>query len=260
MRVVLHAGFHKTGTTSLQQTMRQNRRVLSKYWRLFTRAGTEPLCEAARAFSIRREPLEEALLTHEWALFLATLDPEDPRPVVLSSEDLSGHMPGRHGLTRYDAAAPIMRSLAHALPDHVTLEICFSHRAPDGWIASCWAQNIRASALVQDLAAYRATMAPFTNLPNDIAAVRAAVAGRAIVHDWAIETTKDAPLGPITPLLDLTTFPAKPRARVIPVMAANPRLSDATLAELLRLNRSGLPKAALKAAKSAVIDAEKGNK
>ena len=65
MRLVLHAGFHKTGTTSLQQTLRKNKRLLSRHWRVFTRLGQEPLCEAARAYSVRREPLERALLAHE---------------------------------------------------------------------------------------------------------------------------------------------------------------------------------------------------
>lgn len=256
MRIILHAGFHKTGTTSVQQFLRANRAPLRRHLRLFTRLGQEPLCDAARAFSIRRDPLDRAVLAAEWGRFLAALDPDDPRPVLMSSEDLAGHMPGRHGLMHYDAATMILADLAAMLPADAALTVAFSLRGMTAWRRSCWAQHVRATRHAGDLDAY---MTPVTDLAGDAqavaVAVAVAVADRAQVVTWALEDQATARFGPATPLLALVALPDRVLARLTPPALANPTLPDAALAELLALNRSALDRAALAAAKRAVIDA-----
>ena len=53
-KIIIHAGFHKTGTTSLQQNLRANRAVLRPDIRLVLRPGMTALCESARAYSRSR--------------------------------------------------------------------------------------------------------------------------------------------------------------------------------------------------------------
>lgn len=252
MRIILHAGFHKTGTTSVQQFLRANRAPLRRHLRLFTRLGQEPLCDAVRAFSIQHDPVDRAVLAAEWGRFLAALDPDDPRPVLMSSEDLAGHMPGRHGLTHYDAAATILADLAAMLPADATLTVAFSLRDMPAWRRSCWAQHVRATRHAGDLDAY---MTPVTDLAGDARAVAIALAGHAQVVTWALEDQATARFGPVTPLLALVALPDRVLARLKPPVLANPTLPDAALAELLALNRSALDRAALAAAKRVVIDA-----
>lgn len=265
MRLILHAGFHKTGTTSVQQFLRANRAALRRHVRVFTRLGQEPLCEAARAFSVTRDAMDRALLAAEWGRFLAALDPGDPRPVLLSSEDLAGHMPGRHGLVRYDAAPLILTDLAALLPEGADLTVALSLRATGPWRRSCWAQHVRATRHVGGLDDYLA--AAGGALADDAAAVAralgsgalagGALAGRARVVTWALEQA-DGPFGPAGPLLDLLALPDRVRARLTPPVHANPSLPEAVLADLLALNRSGLERADWAAAKRAVIDAARG--
>lgn len=255
MRLVLHTGFHKTGTTSLQQTLRKNKRLLSRHWRVFTRLGQEPLCEAARAYSVRSEPLERALLAHEWALFLNGLDAEDARPVVFSSADLAGHMPGRHGLRRYDLG-PILEVLLEGLPEGARLDLALSLREREGWLASAWAQHVRATRFTQDFAAFSAELGPETDLARDAAEAAKVLGTRGECFTWASEACRSEPLGTLGPLLEFAEFPKRLWERIEPVRDANPRLPKEALEELLAINRSDLSKADWKEAKRAVIEGE----
>lgn len=253
MRIVLHAGFHKTGTTAVQQFLRDNRAALRRHLRLFTKAGQEPLCEAARAFSLTQDPVERAVLAAEWGRFLAAQGPDDPRPVLMSAEDLAGHMPGRHGLTRYAAAPAILAMLADLLQEGIELTVALSLRANGPWRRSCWGQHVRATAHTGSLDEYLA--GPGCDLADDAQAVTAAVQGRArVVTSW-LEDLAGQRFGPGAPLLALVDLPGRVLDRLTPPPRAKASLPDAVLAQLLALNRAGLDRPALVAAKRAVIDA-----
>ena len=64
--------------------------------------------------------------------------------MVFPSDDLAGHMPGRHGLTRYEFG-PILDVLLEGLPEGARLDLAFSLREREGWLASAWAQHVRAT-------------------------------------------------------------------------------------------------------------------
>ena len=53
MRILIHAGFHKTGTTSVQAALRRNREALAPWLRLRLPGQTRTLRQAARA-ALRR--------------------------------------------------------------------------------------------------------------------------------------------------------------------------------------------------------------
>lgn len=253
MQIVLHAGFHKTGTTSVQHMLRDNARPLARQIRAQGRADAEPLCEAARAYSIRPNPLDEALLISEAAQYFASLDSDDPRPVLLSSEDLSGHMPGRHDLRGYRAApimARIARALAEVWPD-AQLTVVFSTRAHDAWVRSCWSQHVRGTRFTTDWPDYAATYQPLADLPGTVAAVAEALPGHQVTS-FDIADCADRPLGPLDPILDLLGVTEKLRARLKPRLRSNPSPPDHVLQKLLILNRSALSNADCAAAKRAV--------
>lgn len=238
-RVLVHAGFHKTGTSSVQRTLRRNNGRLSNHIRLFLKDDLTPLCEAARAYSIRRDALDLGLVTYEAAQLFETLDLADPRPVVISAEDLSGHMPGRHGLRSYAAAPTIMACLvdtAAAVSPDIQMEFWFTLRASEPWLKSCHAQNVRASRYRGDLASYTADIAPETDLAASAAAV-ADQTGVPVSTDHIEEIGTD-PLGPAARLLTLAGLDRQTLDALIPVRHSNPSLPDAIIAEMLALNRS----------------------
>ncbi|WP_299640240.1 hypothetical protein [uncultured Tateyamaria sp.] len=70
------------------------------------------LCEAARKWSVKRSHVNLAYVRYEAAELLSSW--RDDCSMLISSEDLSGHMLGRRGLTTYDAAPVLAEALISA--------------------------------------------------------------------------------------------------------------------------------------------------
>ena len=56
-RIIFHAGFHKTGTTSVQATLRENRPLMKQHIALRRRWHMKELMSATRGYSTWRDPL-----------------------------------------------------------------------------------------------------------------------------------------------------------------------------------------------------------
>lgn len=255
-RVIIHAGFHKTGTTSLQQTLRINRAALRPDIRVVLKAGMKPLCETARAYSRSREDYDLGLVKYEAALLIEQLAAEKAQTIIISSEDLSGHMPGRHGLHGYGAAPHLMRALAVAFKtaapeDEVTF--FFTTRSAEPWLRSCYAQHLRTARMVWDEANYLKRLKTSAELDKILDLIKREIPDHALI-DAGLEEHADRRLGPVEALLDHLNLDPERRATLRPAQARNARLAAGLRAELLALNRSGLDDAALKAAKRALIE------
>ncbi|WP_165937608.1 hypothetical protein [Antarcticimicrobium sediminis] len=255
MRVILHAGFHKTGTTTLQRALHHNRRALAAHLRLVPRDRMMPAGRSARAWSASRDPLDMALFHYELAEVMAGWDSTDPRPLVTSAEDLCGNMPGRHGVETYAAAAPLMAAIVETLAElhpKAQPEFFFSTRAPQAWLASVHAQHLRAMRMTlsaEDFAQKFRSAADLDAVVDEIARSVAPCP----VHRAALEQSAARPLGPLAPLLDLLELPENLRATLEPQPPANTAPPPDCTAELLRLNRSNMDAEALAAAKRALL-------
>jgi hypothetical protein len=256
-RIIIHAGFHKTGTTSLQQTLRTNRAALRPDIRLVLRPGMTALCETARAYSRTREDYDLGMVKYEAALLIEGLAEEQARTIILTSEDLAGHMPGRHGLHGYGAAPDLMRALSVALraaaPDD-TVSFFFTTRAAAPWLRSCYGQHLRASKMVWDEADYIKRLRSSADMGGIVDLIRREVHGHDVIQA-ALEDHAERRLGIAEALLDHLAFDKTRRAVLVPSPVHNTALDEETKAQLLVLNRSELEPAALRKAKRALIEA-----
>lgn len=254
-RIILHAGFHKTGTTSLQQTLRVNRRRLRPDIRLVLRPGMVPLCEATRAYSVQRDDLHLGLVKYEAALLAEALAQETASTILISSEDLGGHMPGRRGLRTYGAVPKLMQALVvafeAALPND-ELIFFFTTRAPDAWLRSCYTQHLKASRLPLDRDDYVGRFRASANLTQVVRDIAAAVP-RHKVMSAALEDHAQRPLGPAEALLDVAGMPDSRRAALKYLPPANAAPEEDIQERLLELNRSSLSQGALRDAKRALL-------
>ena len=258
MQILIHAGFHKTGTTSVQRTLRENRGALKPRLMVALPWKFRPLLHAARAYSAYGDPLSLARFSHRAETFVAGLPPLRTRGLVLCSEELSGHLPGRGGIPDYRAAVPLMSELMQALRrryrDH-DLTLAYSTRAPDAWLESAYWEQVKSSSQTLSLDDFRARFAAaadFAPLLDTIAAAIAPTGAR--LQRFALEDCAAAPLGPATALLGLAGLSQADLAALAPVAPANTRLPRAALDQLLQLNRTIPDSAARVAAKQAFLD------
>ncbi|PYC49063.1 hypothetical protein DI396_03110 [Litorivita pollutaquae] len=242
MRMVLHCGFHKTGTTSVQKMLDRDRALLAPQMQIALKAEIRAAALAARDWSATRNPAKMSAYIYDLALFFESLDPDDPRPLCLSCEDLCGFMPGRRHLTDYRAAAELLPALCEVIQEVLPasdITFYFSTRAPEPWVKSCYAQHLRASGLRDDFPTYRAQYLPHADLDADIARIAKAVAPHRVA--WSALEDMTGRLGPLDPLLDLVAISTELRAKIAPLPPANTALDEDVKAALLEINRTQPP-------------------
>ncbi|PJE29082.1 hypothetical protein SAMN06297129_1043 [Pseudooceanicola antarcticus] len=254
-RLILHAGFHKTGTSSVQEMLDAAREVLSPQLRILLKRDMEALTAATRDHGGAPSPESLGRVETEAARLFDRLDPADPRPLLISSEDLSGLIPGRLGRRGYPEAPALLTALLHglarswgALPE-VTLYL--STRAPEAWVRSCHHHHLRVARMRDDAASYAAAQGDATDL-RAMARRIARALPEVTLATRALEETSDLPHGPLTPLLDLAGVPGEIRDRIPALPPANASLRGLA-DQFLALNRSELDREALKEAKKALI-------
>ncbi|MFW2541189.1 hypothetical protein ACN2XU_01010 [Primorskyibacter sp. 2E107] len=241
MQLIIHAGFHKTGTSTVQATLLKNREALSDHVTIFLRDDILPMVKAARRFSIRRDSASLDLFSSSCAAWLSNLE-ERSTPMIIATEDIAGAMPGRAGVADYSALPIVMGAFETAarkrFGDVLDLTIYLSTRAPDHWIESLWWQHLRSTRFATSLEEYRDEAARAAMLPNSVAAVRDSLrTGRVVTH--ALEDLKTMPEGLMSPIYQLLDLPAS--KRVLPLKAMNQRPDLGLEPVFLALNRSGLP-------------------
>jgi hypothetical protein len=252
-RIVLHAGFHKTGTSTTQAILRQNRVALKKQLALRLRWQMPELIHATRGYSTWRDPLTMLKVQDRFEALMDGLPGMPRRVLVISAEELAGHMPGRGELADYSAAPELLYAfwqIMHRRHPEAEILLYLSTRAPEPWLASAWAEHVRESGMTLDFDAFRDRYAPAARLDDMVAEIASRVP--CPVRFAALEDCRDRPLGPADPLLDLCDIPLSVRAGLVPVAPVNQRLADDVLAAMLDANRTHKGAEARNAAKRAI--------
>ncbi len=256
--VIVHAGFHKTGTTSVQRFLQANAPALKPHVKLGLNYQARDLIQTARGYSLWRDPI--SLLQFDFRLekFFRSCRLDPAQKLCLSIEELSGLLPGlpardeRPEVPDY-GAAPVMAKTLCEVVDRVydgrrRVSFYYSTRATDDWLTSVYWQHVKTQAMVEDLDEFRARYATLPGLDRVVASVQTALPETRIVTA-ALEDQGGARFGPATPLLDLLELPEAVLQGLRNTATANQAPDAEALGRMLALNRSGLDRDALKAAK-----------
>ena len=230
-KIVLHIGFHKTGTSTVQQLLRTNRALLKPHLAMRLKPQMTDLLHATRGYST----------------------------LVLSAEELSGHMPGRGALADYSAAPELARiyvEWAQRYFPACEVVIYASTRDPENWLRSAYGEHVKSSSMTLDFTDFVARYGLAADLDGVVDDIAAAVPAR--VFRARLEAAQTQRLGPAQPLLDLCNVPPETMARIMPPPVANPALDQDVLLALLDANRTYTDRDARKAAKHAILAAAQG--
>lgn len=263
MRVLVHAGFHKTGTTSLQTFLARNRAALAPVFDYFgpgdlNNAGRLSHRYAQRPFPWRLRRFRRSLRT-----FLAGVPLPASGLMVISRENFAGLMPGHRGLRGRplrdfaSAATPlaqaIVTELRHRFGADVEVEFLYTTRMRESWLTSVHGHLLRSIDLTDDFATFRAGFAGLVSLDDQAAQIARALAP-VPVHTAALEDLGHQPHGPATALLDLARVPPDLRAMLSPPPPpANTGQPADLRAAFLALNRQGLPRHRLRSEKEVLL-------
>lgn len=144
IRVIVHLGLQKTGTSSLQQYLRENKDRLSEYFGILTPEPDSAMRQAGRSaahFSI--DPAKEAAFRAVLQDLKNEIEEQASRVCLISNENLPGALPGREGTVGlYPEIESIVRIMEEVLAPHQLSYVLYT-REMDAWKASVHNQIIR---------------------------------------------------------------------------------------------------------------------
>ena len=251
-RLLIHPGFHKTGTSSAQHLLWHNRPVLKAHVAIFQLRHLAEPARIAMAVSRTGDTLRLADMAEALEAVFADLPRRPTRHVLLTCEGLSGHLPGWPGVNDYGAAPAILAYLAGWLSDRFPAhrpEILLTTRGAQAWLGSAWRHHLLGQRLTQDWPDFARRLGPAADLSAAARAIAEAVAPIP-VRTRDLGKIAGLPLGPGQALLDPLGLPEEVLARLEPVGHGNPGPSPELAAEFLALNRSGLDDSSLAAKKA----------
>ncbi len=238
-RIILHTGFHKTGTTSMTATLRTNRPALKRQVAMRLPAQMRELISATRGYSTWRDPLTLIKAETRFHALLDDLPPMPRRTLIITSEELGGHLPGRGDLMDYSAMPIILYSfwsIAHAKFPQADIQIYLSTRNQADWLVSAYWQHVKSSSMTLDLDGFLERF----HTAGDLTAMANEIASRVPcpTHHTALEDSKHLPLGPADPILDFCDIPQDVRTALVAAPLENIRPDMDTLLALLDVNRT----------------------
>ncbi len=260
--ILIHAGFHKTGTSSLQTFLELNKSQLSDYFLFY---GKDDFCSAGyRARRYGQRPYPWRLWHFRIALraFLRTVP--DGHRLVLSRETFAGIMPGhlRFGrpIGNYKRTAPglakaIAAELKRRFGDNVVIEFLYTTRDTLPWQRSVHGHLLRSIRQVQPFETFRTQIGGSGLAPDLRQAQR--VLNPIPVHSARLEDYTNKPGAAAQKILDIMGIPAKRREQLIPVGRTNVGHSQAVLDEFLTLNQNTIDPKVLKDNKEAIAAKER---
>ncbi len=257
-KIIIHAGFHKTGTTSAQRFLIHNGKHIYPHAAIVIQRRIERPLEMAMAYSTGGGDLALNAFRQRFATFLESLDP-GRRGLVISAENLAGMMPGKGGMVDGYGACPALmhatlESIHQALGPHNEIVFYFSTRAKPAWRHSLWWHGLWKARLRDDFTTFSARLGPNCNLHEVVARVRAKVAPCRVVSR-RLEALAQDRFGPATALVDLLGLPLRTRRALENVPPQHAMPSPDLAPRFLALNRSALPNAEVAARKRNLIEA-----
>lgn len=253
LQVLIHPGFHKTGTTTLQRTVLHNRHVLENRVNFLLPDDLNEVGHLAKRYSMK--PNSRTILKMKRALRLCftRVSEHSDTPVLVSCEAFSGQIPGRKSVWAYEQTHQILAAMVDEVKkiygDSTQVTIWFTTRNTHDWMKSIYWQNLRSNRITDDFTEYQKLLQPGSNLNAVVQKTRQHLGETAKVVSTDILDCHGL-LGPLGKALEILGVQKEGVAQ-IGNKNVQPRNGIDTL---LRLNRSDLDDEELSITKRAYLD------
>ena len=258
-RIILHPGFHRTGTSSIHEFLWTNRVALTPHVGVVLPGALEEAVRLCTGYSRDRNPLRLADLVDvlDRVLAEAGLAPETlgERHLILSAAGLAGQMPGGNGVTDY-AAVPITCAfltgyLAERYPG-AEVRVLLTTRRTEEWLASIWRHQVVHQRQAQGWPAFGRELRQVVRFAPLIKDISEAVAP-AKVWTLPLEQATTHAKGPGGAVIELLGLPDSVTAGLIPAPPVNKGPEARLVNACLRLNQSDLPLQEVRNRKAALL-------
>lgn len=238
-RIIVHAGFHKTGTTTAQDLIRVNNKLIRRYALPRLKFHTKPLRRSAMRFSSTRDPRHLKQFARNTKAYLGELREKRADVILFSAEELCGHMPGWHNVSDYSAAPLLMEQFAQQITDIFPDTDChfiFSTRDPQKWLSSAYWQIVINQPMTDTLESFLDRYQSAPNWEDLLSQIKRAVAPFPVTS-YRMEDVVEQRLSTAQPLMNLIGMPTSEQAQITVPTHARQRPSDETLERVMLINK-----------------------
>lgn len=229
-RVIVHAGFHKTGTTSLQQFLEINAAALAPYVRVIMKPQMEDVASCARDCSdasfFGLNTIKRAAFRRRFADLLMRTSLESGQTLLISCEALVGRMPGRENVTAFDTAAGLAKDMVTVAEKHfndLDLTLLYTTRTQDSWMQSAYSHLLHQSKFTMSEVEFTERFHRAGDLDAIVARIADAITPMTPITSQ-LEATASEPFGPASALLQLLDLPSEVVTDLEPAKHLNQQL------------------------------------
>ncbi len=238
--IVVHAGFHKTGTTALQRFLQMNGPHLWPHMALVLPHRINHATRMATLHSSVGDLVSKGEYKARLVAFLETLDIGQRRHLVICAENMAGLIPGRNGHPDY-SCMPVLLAVARdaiqqVFGKHRPLEFHLTTRKSDDWLRSCYWQNLRSSRLTMEFETFAETFQDAADFTKIIEHARQSL-GSTPLYAASYEDLKSKKFGPADRVVNAVPLPADVLRKLSLVPNRNITPDDSKIAAVLAHNR-----------------------
>lgn len=258
-QILLHPGFHRTGTSSMQHFLWANRDALAPYLTIRLTRHFKSVARLCTRYAITQNPLDLTDMIGELDAGFAADPVPTGRNLLISSEMFCGEIPG-HGPVMDYAAAPTLITylvgyLAERFPD-AQIRVLLTTRDADDWLFSAYRHVLRRTRMTvtrEEFATTYRDAADFDMIVQEIAEAIDPVEVLYMPLDHALQNSA----GPGAALLDQMPLPDAVRDALHPVGIGAKGAEPHLWGQFLAMNRADYPDDQVTAQKEQMAEAAK---
>jgi len=263
-RVIVHAGFHKTGTTTVQKFLTRNGKHIWPHSAIVIQPRISHALQMATSYSGGTGQLFLDEFYHRFCDFLGSLELGTKRHLCISAENLCGFIPGKNDqILNYKYSPQLLKTAVECIKDVIDpdpqLTLYFSTRDKGDWLRSLWSHNVRKNRLTEGLNEFSNRIGAVCDLENTIAEINAMLPGYPVITS-SLEKTTTEEFGPATPIINLLDLPEDTKSRLRTIAPENVSSPIHLAEKMLVLNRSAISNSALKERKAALFNQAGSNR
>ena len=258
-QILLHPGFHRTGTSSMQHLLWLNREALAPHLTIRLTRHFKTVARLCTRYSTTQNPLDLTDMIGELDTAFAQEPVPTGRNLLISSEMFCGEVPG-HGVVADYSAAPTLITylvgyLQERFPD-ANIRVIMTTRDPDEWLFSAYRHVLRRSRVTMTREDFAKTYKTVANFDAILQNISESIDPVEVLFLPLNHSLKNA-LGPGAALVDQLPLPNAVRAALKPVGIGAKGAGPHLWGQFLAMNRADYPDDQVTAQKEQMAEAAK---
>lgn len=257
--ILLHPGFHRTGTSSMQHFLWLNRDALAPYLTVRLTRHFKSVARLCTRYAITENPLDLTDMIGE----LDTAFAQDPVPsnrdLLISSEMFCGEIPGHDAVQDYSAAPTLITYLTGYLQERfpaAKIRVILTTRDAESWLFSAYRHVLRRSRVTLTREEFAEKYRDAANFEAMLGQIAEAIDPVELLY-LPLEHALQNPLGPGAGLLDQMPIPDDVRENLLPVGIGAKGAEPHLWGQFLAMNRADYPDDQVTAQKEQMAEAAK---